>query len=387
MRLIRLLCLLAIFQTGFFASSQANDSCHLRISILTCGTGSELYSTFGHSGVRVIDSIAGTDIVFNYGTFEFSDDFYKKFVLGKLDYYLSYADFDLYIQSYIEDKRFIHEQVLDLPCADKERFKAFLENNYLPQNRYYRYEFLDDNCATRIRDIFPKLLGHRFEFGKHIIKPDSTCRQLFDTYLYRSGQDWAAVGISLLLGQRVDRIAGDYGAQYLPDYVEKALAGATVDGHPLVSETNAVLDFPAPDRPTHVPYIVMVVLLGVALLLALMGRKAQKVQNIFDTVFFLFTGLIGCFILFMWLGTEHTTMGSNMNLLWVSPLWIVFCWYLSKPGTITRIFLLLNSVLLLYCLFLFPQGTVKELKYWIAILLVRVIYRLWLMARHKKTIA
>jgi hypothetical protein len=376
---IRRLCLLALFLVTLSLSSfsQKTDSCGLRIAVLTCGTGDELYSSFGHSGVRVTDSLSGTDIVFNYGTFEFSDDFYKQFMMGKLDYCLSYATFDEFVQEYVHQQRFVHEQVLDLPCTDKANFRAFLENNYLPQNRYYRYEFLDDNCATRIRDIFPKLLGNRFVFGHNIIAPDSTCRQLFDAYLYRGGQDWAAVGISLLLGRRVDRIAGDHGSQYLPDFVFKALAEAKVDGHPLVKETNIILDHPNAGERSGVPLYTFIGLLVLSILLAVLGNKARLAQNIFDTTLFFITGLIGCFMLFMWLGTEHQMCGNNLNILWASPLWIVFCWNIRKPGTITRVFLVLSAVLLLYCLILFPQGTVTELKFWMAVLLVRVAYRLW----------
>ncbi len=61
------------------------DSSGLRISLLTCSPGSELYSTFGHSALRIVDTTAGTDIVYNFGVFDFYDpDFYLKFVQGKL---------------------------------------------------------------------------------------------------------------------------------------------------------------------------------------------------------------------------------------------------------------------------------------------------------------
>ena len=68
--------LLFIFNSAFliFNSASAQDSSRLRISLLTCTPGEELYSTFGHSAYRVIDSNSVTDIVYNYGTFNFDDD-------------------------------------------------------------------------------------------------------------------------------------------------------------------------------------------------------------------------------------------------------------------------------------------------------------------------
>ena len=68
-------------------NSTQNDSCNLRISVLTCGPGEDLYSIFGHSAIRVIDFSSGMDIVFNYGTMEFDDfSFYVKFTKGQMLY-------------------------------------------------------------------------------------------------------------------------------------------------------------------------------------------------------------------------------------------------------------------------------------------------------------
>lgn len=64
-----LICLFA-----FQFSSAAQDSSHLRVSLLTCTPGDELYSIFGHSAIRIIDSSSVTDIVYNYGTFNFDDE-------------------------------------------------------------------------------------------------------------------------------------------------------------------------------------------------------------------------------------------------------------------------------------------------------------------------
>ena len=55
------------------------------ISILTCSPGNELYSLFGHTGIRVVDKANNMDIVFNYGTFDFATQgFYFKFARGLL---------------------------------------------------------------------------------------------------------------------------------------------------------------------------------------------------------------------------------------------------------------------------------------------------------------
>ena len=96
---IRLLIFLAILVNYASTGLSAQDSSRLRISLLTCTPGDELYSIFGHSAIRVTDSSNfGNDyfdIVYNYGTFNFDDEgFYIKFMRGKLLYYISIERFE-----------------------------------------------------------------------------------------------------------------------------------------------------------------------------------------------------------------------------------------------------------------------------------------------------
>ena len=55
---------------AFTLSNQAE------ISILTCSPGTELYSLFGHTAIRVYDPIKRIDEVFNYGTFDFQTPYF-----------------------------------------------------------------------------------------------------------------------------------------------------------------------------------------------------------------------------------------------------------------------------------------------------------------------
>ena len=98
-----------------------NDSCSLRISLLTCAPGEELYSTFGHTALRVQDPSKGMDQVYNYGTFEFGPDFYTQFIRGKLLYFLSVEEFGDFMYQYEAQSRSVQEQVLRLDCYEKTK--------------------------------------------------------------------------------------------------------------------------------------------------------------------------------------------------------------------------------------------------------------------------
>ncbi len=157
-------CFIIFFPLKIFAQ---NDSCHLRISILTCSPGEELYSTFGHSAIRITDSVSHHDIVYNYGTFNFDEPgFYTKFIRGKLSFYLSTDDFESFMNEYLEEKRDITEQVLNLTCAEKYNIVMLLQANMMAANRTYKYDFTFDNCTTRLRDLIEKCCGYFHPFWK-----------------------------------------------------------------------------------------------------------------------------------------------------------------------------------------------------------------------------
>ncbi|MBO4959466.1 DUF4105 domain-containing protein, partial [Butyricimonas sp.] len=127
------------------------------ISILTCSPGNELYSLFGHTGIRVVDKANDMDIVFNYGTFDFATQgFYFKFARGLLPYQLSCSEFRRFLSSYIYDERSVYSQTLNLDSIQKQYLMDLLFENYQPANREYLYNFLYDNCSTRVRDIIEK---------------------------------------------------------------------------------------------------------------------------------------------------------------------------------------------------------------------------------------
>jgi hypothetical protein len=105
------LSLIILSAESSFGQNLSNEG---EISLLTCSPGDELYSQFGHSALRVKDSLNNLDIVFNYGTFNFNTpNFYMKFARGKLKYMLSYSTYSRFKPEYVAEKRGIIEQKLN----------------------------------------------------------------------------------------------------------------------------------------------------------------------------------------------------------------------------------------------------------------------------------
>ena len=127
----------------------------LRISLITCDPGPDVYQIFGHAAVRVQRSGVDTvDLAFNYGMFSFgSGNFIYKFVKGETDYKLGVYDFVYFMPDYVYRGSTVVEQELNMSQQEKELLFERLLVNAEPQNRVYRYNFLFDNCATRPRDM------------------------------------------------------------------------------------------------------------------------------------------------------------------------------------------------------------------------------------------
>ena len=98
------------------------------ISLLTCSPGSELYSAWGHSALRVRYPELGADMVFNFGLFDFNTpNFYVKFVRGQLKYMLGIQDIRDFVASYEWEGRAIVEQKLNLTVEQKSEIIARLD--------------------------------------------------------------------------------------------------------------------------------------------------------------------------------------------------------------------------------------------------------------------
>jgi hypothetical protein len=225
------------------SQGQSADTSHLRISLITCGPGDELYSIWGHTAIRVIDSSSGMDVAFNYGTFDNSDPyFYLKFTRGIMRYALSVDNYNAFLQEYKQDHRSVTEQKLMLNGEQKERLFNLLKNNASEENRYYNYRFYEDNCTTRAKGIINNSTHDSILFKNILTGKAPTYRELIHKNLDSFHQYWSKFAIDFLLGSNLDKQITNEQSMFLPDYLMRGFASATLQQHPLVSETNIVIN-------------------------------------------------------------------------------------------------------------------------------------------------
>jgi hypothetical protein len=371
MKIIRLLILL-LFSLPAFAQT---DTCNLQISLLTCGPGEELYSIFGHSAIRVKDKLTSHDIIFNYGTFDFDDpDFYAKFLKGNLLYFVSTGTFDNFLYEYEYEGRSVVEQTLNLTCEQKEKLFNDLRVNAREENKYYHYDFVHDNCSTRLRDILKK---NNATFNDFIQDKNLSFRNMLNDCLDKGNQPWSKFGIDLILGSPLDKKAGYFNSMFLPEYLMNGFDKATINNKPLVAQTKTILsakeiplqpansDNPqAPlfqrGRAVSEPIFIFTALFIIILIFSLLKIFwVQSFLNIFDITYFFLLGILGFFILFMWFGTHHQLADNNYNLLWAMPTHLPIAFVMLRNKNWVKKYFTITTFIYLVLIVLWkwlPQG-------------------------------
>ncbi len=357
-----------IFLFIFAKATFAND---VKISLLTCSPGSEIYSTYGHSAILVEYPALRKKVVYNYGTFDFNTpNFAVKFIKGDLLYKLSPEPYSGFINEYQHQGRGIIQEEFDLTDAQKKKVLDFLSENLKPENRTYLYDFFFDNCSTRIRDLAESELGITYKTNNE--KPRSF-RTLLKPYL--SDTPWYHFGTNLILGKPTDDLADTRMEMFLPDYLSAHLAKATIGNKRLLKPAIELLPRTATMEPSNfnAPIYTMI---GVLLLSLLVTFRSNGFWQItFDTLVFGTAILSGLLFTFMWTSTQHAVCHQNFNLLWGNPLFLILPIFalLKLTGAWKAAFYYLILSLLLW--FLLPQKLPLAMLFFMMALLVRAAHR------------
>lgn len=289
------------------------------ISVLTCGPGEELYSTFGHSAFRIKDTVNHLDVVYNYGMFDFNaPNFYTNFAKGKLIYKLGRNRFSNFFEQYQFENRAVSEQILNLDTTQKRQLISFLEHNAQQGNASYQYDFFYNNCATKIRSVLEDVFPNQLQFNDSHITSSYTMRQLINNNVpYNT---WANVGINIALGAVIDVKATTDEYQFLPEYIFKAFNNCSINNRPLIKENISLLEknTSIAQNSTFIlsPLVVVFSISSLILFITFYDYKKRKRTKTLDIILLFTTGTIGVLVLLLWLATNHGTTANNLNVLW-----------------------------------------------------------------------
>jgi hypothetical protein len=297
--------------------------------VITFGPGTETFAKFGHDAILVSDPRqppGRRDVVFNYGTFSFHSPWLiLDFLKGKLSYWLSASSLEQTVAVYRRANRTVSVQELALEPEKARALTAFLWENLKDENKYYRYDYYRDNCATRIRDALDRHLDGRLSEASRNPAP-LTYRE--HTRRLTIGAPFLYFGLDLAMGPVIDQPVTDWEEMFLPSRVAAKLGQLKdQEGRPLVRRQYALFEAQRPPEAEGAPgfqWRWLVIGLSWGGLLYSLGRWRGRAGQIAHSMSLgatgLLTGLLGAALLILWLLTDHDVTYWNQNVL-SCPVW------------------------------------------------------------------
>jgi hypothetical protein len=316
---------------------------------MTMGPGDHPFFRFGHDAIWIRDAAAGTDKVYNFGTFKFdSPRLIFDFLGGRLNYWLSVSRLPTVIGEYRRENRSITIQELNLRDSEASGLQAALDANARPENRLYKYDYFLDNCSTRVRDAIDRAVGGAG--GQIRAAAREPGRMTLRQHALRMTAQplWLYLALDLVLGPSVDRPIDRWAEMYLPEEFARGLdinvhrdesldvvrpdgtTGSELRGsiEPLVRGQVEIVhaDRPPPlAAPPAFGRRFFGVGVAVAFLFAGLGAAGRKSRaprvavGILTALWGFVVGFIGCFLVYVWAFTDHVVAHRNQNILLCAP--------------------------------------------------------------------
>jgi hypothetical protein len=239
---------------------------------------------------------------------------------------------------------------LVLSDVEKINWQNALLKNLEGNNRYYLYNFITDNCTTRVKDGF-------YQFANTQVPPSNI--KSFRAHVveapYQQGIPWIGLGIDVLLGAVSDQAPTALQAGFLPDlFFEQLAAQASY----IASTQNYDFTKTVPVKPTDPVYYIIGLIMVYLFIGKWNARWTVITAKIIDVSLLFIFGLGGLLLVYMSVFSKHTACHNNFNIAWIHPFYfIALIFYFIKPiwaGYLGRIFFIATIGLILISYWL-PQ--------------------------------
>ena len=309
------------------------------VSVLTCDSGDELYSLFGHTALRFSDPENRIDAVFNYGYFDFATpNFYLKFVKGDLKYFVAVDKYEDFLAEYIYFQRGVYEQKLNLSDVQKQNVFDELNAVLASNKKFYTYKFIDRNCTTMIVDVLNKNLTS--PINTKISDAEKTNRTIL--YGYLNSHFYENLGINIMFGSKTDK---DFDHIFLPLQLMEGIKKSKNNNQVLCNATAVVNIKSAPEPPFSITnsWMLYVLVLG---LVALINKKPVYLT------YLVLNGILGIFLFTVGFISLHNELSFNSNILLFNPLYLFLVYFIIKNNLqlVRKTVLALLGLLIIYLL-------------------------------------
>lgn len=289
-----------------------------KVSVLTCDTGNESYSLFGHTAIRITDIDNNLDVVYNYGAFDFATpNFVAKFAKGDLQYFAIAHSFQDFLNQYTYEERTVFEQELLISRAYKQKLFENLNAVLASEKKYYTYKFIDKNCTSMVVDILNQTLGSKVIFKK--TDTDKTYRSIL--YPYFDNSFYEKLGTSIIFGKKVD----EYGTRlFLPLELHKNLTTTQFGNQLLSKKSETLLEF---QKETSKSWWNSIYTLIAFLAIVVVLNKRSV-----DLFYLTLMGVLGIFFVFIGFYSFHHELEYNYNILLFNPLLLLLIYFYARKN-------------------------------------------------------
>lgn len=311
----------------------------LQVSLVTALPGHRDPSAwYGHSGVLVEDAVRNETAYYGYLLDQVGSAWRAvRTGVGDSDFRLVQIPLEDVLADYGRQGREV--QVLELRFSPDQAHALALDLAATAEaGRWEPYDSIQDNCSTRLRDLFDAALGGALRDATDVRRSeDPSLRTVTRDYLDHAPA--AAVGMRFFLGGAGDRSLTAWDRMFLPLELDAAVAsfqapdGAGEETDRLGGERTVLLEpeetFTPAEAVRPAPWLLLGSLLAAAglaawaLTQAHLRRTRDAVVVVLVVVGLALTP-VSLLLLVLWGGTMGTHFAHNENLLLVPPTVVAY---------------------------------------------------------------
>ena len=329
--------------TAQVADTTSLPGSELTVYLMTMGQGDLVWERYGHNAIGIRDNRTGSDVVYNWGLFDFAEPgFIGKFLRGENMYWMGGQDAAATLAYYRSVNRTVEVQELNLSPPQRIALRDFIQFNAREENKFYRYDYFRDNCSTRARDALNGVIGGALKMATDSLMTGTSYR--WHALRLMAEDRLASVGIDIGLGRPTDREISAWEEMFIPMKVRDHVRDLRVPDETgklvpfVVSERVLFQAQRTPERTSPPLLIIPLGLIGIVLgggLFMLWKRRSRATIPLVIAVGGLMT-VFGLALLYLRFMTPHVAAYHNTNLFVYNPLWLVVLVALAVATRVSR---------------------------------------------------
>ena len=283
------------------------------VKLISIGPGDAFWSAFGHTAIAI------DDVVYGFGYFSFDEVTVESFLTNQMNYDLGISEFNYELYLAQQQNRDFSVVELNLSTHEVEQISDYLQWHSQPENQSYPYDYFWNNCSTKVRDVINMAWHQNLKKRAQTdIQSSQNSSYILATFPAKH-QGLMNFGLALGYGWPAYNQRNAWELMAFPMFLESYL----IENFSQQLQTRQVLYKAEQTSPlksfflSHWMLLIYVLIWYLLLIFKMTQKMAAK-------TWFIWHGLLGFVMLFLWFFTPHLVFGWNFNVLLMTPLgWLL----------------------------------------------------------------